>query len=279
MIMLFAFISITFILNNVFQNESSKLRLSQNYLSGLGSNAWNFTCTVGSSGTTTTPGTTTPGTTDPGTTDPGGTDKGDLGTLSKNCDKYDDSFNSAANGNKDTACLLKSIAMTESGCNQNVGRSSAGAVGFMQIKPENAGGANLNDADSSIKRAADLLKSNQSQINNYSYFNASDGTGLGATKESFPDGKSYYSGNDDLIASYNGGGGTKASAGKLGAFAESEGCKGRAGYPDRMPAWQCQYYKDGTIEGATSDPGKQGYKETRDYVQKVQNYQKQCLGN
>ncbi|MFA5986494.1 MAG: hypothetical protein WC819_04080, partial [Parcubacteria group bacterium] len=48
----------------------------QNYLTGLGSNAWNFSCEAKSSGTTTTPGTTTPGTTTPGTTTPGTTTPG-----------------------------------------------------------------------------------------------------------------------------------------------------------------------------------------------------------
>ncbi|EKE11563.1 MAG: hypothetical protein ACD_15C00059G0001, partial [uncultured bacterium] len=222
---------------------------------------------------------TTP--TKPGETPPTTGTPVKLGSLSPACDKYDSQFNSAA-PDKETQCLLKGIAMQESGCNSNVGGSNKGAYGLMQIKPDTAGmsASELSDPEKSIKKAAELLKSDQSQLNSYTKFPTSKQTTPGTEKVTFPDGGSYYTGNDDLIASYNGGGGAKAGEGKLGPFAESQACKGRAGYPESMPAWQCPYFADGSVEGEgvhKNNPNKQGYKETRDYVQKVQNYQKQCL--
>ena len=48
-VILVAFISITFIINTVFQNEKSELKVKENGLSGFGGNMWNFTGDCGSS--------------------------------------------------------------------------------------------------------------------------------------------------------------------------------------------------------------------------------------
>ena len=43
-IVLTGFVMITFIINNVFQNSSADLKVSDGRLSGMASNAWNFEC-------------------------------------------------------------------------------------------------------------------------------------------------------------------------------------------------------------------------------------------
>ncbi|MFA5993510.1 MAG: lytic transglycosylase domain-containing protein, partial [Parcubacteria group bacterium] len=204
----------------------------------------------GATGTSTSTGITTGPSTTP------------LGTISKECDKYDSMFQSAG-GDKDTQCLLKAIAMQESSCNAGVGCNGVGSCGLMQIQPATAGmtSSQLNDPQTSINKAAELLRTNQRLISGQTYFTASQGTAPGTTTTTYGN-NTYSTGNDDLIASYNAGGGAKATtAEKKGPFKQSTDCP-----TPPTPAWQCD-----------KNPG--GFAETQAYVQKVQGYQKQCLGS
>ena len=195
-----------------------------------------------------------------------------LGSLGADCDQYDSNFQSATS-DKDTQCLLKAIAKTESGCNANQTCNEHNACGMMQIKSDYLSPSS--DPQTNINKAASLLKTNQNQINAYAFSTISKGNSPGTNPPvNYQDGNTYYDGNDDLIASYNGGGGTLASEGKIGAFGASVACVNRSPYPTPMPAWQCPYVKAGSDEVETK-----GYKETRAYVQKVQTAQKTCLGN
>ncbi|NLC30771.1 MAG: transglycosylase SLT domain-containing protein [Candidatus Moranbacteria bacterium] len=208
------------------------------------------------------------------------------------CNKYDANFKAAATSSggsysRDTDCLLRSIAATESGCNPGL-TSPAGSVGIMQFKPSTA---KKNEdflkanPEWSISKAAEYLRENQNQIDDYKYFNASDGNAPGTKTVKYPDGKggfdTYYVGNDDLIASYNAGAGESASsADKLGPFVQTVACRDRDGYPSNLPAWQCPYRKADSNELEEDGPkDNKGFTETRDYVQKVQGYQRGCLGN
>ena len=203
------------------------------------------------------------------------------------CNKYDATFKAAASlggsYSRDTDCLLRSVAATESGCNPGL-TSPAGSVGIMQFKPSTADkSADFLKANPewSISKAAEYLRENQNQINTYKYFDASDDNAPGTKTVKYPDGKggfdTYYVGNDDLIASYNAGAGESASsADKLGPFVQTVACRNRDGYPSNLPAWQCPY-RNATTNELEGDG--QGFKETRDYVQKVQSYQRGCLGN
>ena len=207
------------------------------------------------------------------------------------CNKYDATFKAAAASggsySRDVDCLLRSVAATESGCNPGL-VSPAKSAGLMQFKPSTADKTEkflLDNPEWSIMKAAEYLRENQNQINTYKYFNASDGNAPGTKTVKYPDGKggfdTYYVGNDDLIASYNAGGGTSASSSdKLGPFAPSEACKSRTEYPNNLPAWQCPYKKPGSNELEEDGPkDDKGFTETRNYVQKVQSYQRGCLGN
>jgi hypothetical protein len=186
----------------------------------------------------------------------GGGNTGPIGNISPECDKYDDDFKAAASSKEDQ-CKLKAIAMTESTCNPNIGGSKAGAYGLMQIKPATANmtSEELKDPKKSIKKAAEILKEYKTKVNGYS--------------------SQYDIGDDDLIASYNAGTGTRSDDGKkMGPFAESMACKGRSGYPASMPAWQCPYKKADSDE---KEGNGEGFDETRKYVEKVQKYQEQCM--
>lgn len=247
--------------------------------SGDGTNQTASTGTTGTQQpTTTTPTTTTP------TTPPANTSE--LGSVSPECDALDSKFQSAAQNDKELACLLKGIAKKESGCNPNIGASSHGAQGLMQILPETAHMTpeQLNNPDTSLAKAVELIKNNQTQLAQYDYPTSENGISPGEATQSFPNGTggfdTYNNNNAGTLAAYNAGGGSRISDRRLQAFSATVACRDRPGYPSGIPAWQCPYFSDGTVEGEgihANDKNKQGYKETRDYVQKVQAAQKKCL--
>jgi len=179
-------------------------------------------------------------------------------TLPTGCKNYIDVFKSAgADG-----CLLYGIASQESGCNPNAGPSSAGACGMMQFLPSTAGKSCewlKTHPEESVRMAADYLAKSRSTLSGYTQFqigNRYTQSNVTVTVGAY----TYDAGNDDLIASYNAGYGTKTASGKKGPFAVSSSCASRNG---TIPVWQC-------------DIGTDGYTQTRNYVRRVQAFQDQC---
>ncbi len=184
-------------------------------------------------------------------------------SLPDGCSKYKDTFNKASGGDKEFGCLLYGIGTQESsGCKPNM-KSGAGACGIMQFMPSTGAkyglgtcSALLNNPEKSIMAAAKFFNHNRAILKKYKFSDMGTSNNLsGATVTVGP--YTYHRGNDDLIASYNAGAGTKSGSGKKGPFAPSKDCPG-------MPVWQCHINNS-------------GFKETRDYVKKVQAYQKMCL--
>lgn len=174
------------------------------------------------------------------------------------CAQYESAFRSAAASTGVPYSLLVGVAAQESGCNPNA-VSPAGACGIMQIKPATAGAscAQLqSDPTYSIRRAAEILRANQTALTSYNNrFAIGNNTGQSGGTVSYGD-FTYDTGNDDLIASYNGGTGSGTNGdGTRQPFATSTDCTSTP-----TPAWQCNI-----------NPG--GFAETQDYVRRVQAYQ------
>ena len=189
-------------------------------------------------------------------------------SLPDGCSKYKDTFNSASGGNKQFGCLLYAIGTQESsGCQPNK-KSGAGACGIMQFMPSTGARYGLgtckllnDNPEKSIIAAAKLFDYHRGILSKYHFSGTSMGLLNHQTGTDFTVGPyTYDTGNDDLIASYNAGAGTKSGSGKKGPFAKSKDCPG-------LPVWQCN----------VNDNGRRGFKQTRDYVKKVQAYQKMCL--
>ncbi len=184
--------------------------------------------------------------------------------LPTGCDNYKSDFNSASSGDKNFGCLLYAIGTQESGCNPNA-ESGVGACGMMQFLPSTGSKYGLgtcaalkSNPKKSIEIAARFMNSNGRILRNYTFDHASIGSSNMQSGTMITVGPYHYdTGNDDLIASYNAGAGTKSKSGKKGPFAKSSDCPG-------LPVWQCHIDNE-------------GFKETRDYVKKVQAYQKMCL--
>jgi hypothetical protein len=182
-------------------------------------------------------------------------------TLPAGCKNYISAFKSAASSSGVDGCLLYGIASQESGCNPNLS-SSAGACGMMQFLPSTAGQSCdwlKSHPTESIALAANYLARSKSALSKYSQFQI--GSRYTQSNTTVTVGSySYDAGNDDIIASYNAGYGTKTSSGKKGPFATSSSCASRDG---TIPVWQC-------------DIGGEGYAQTRNYVRRVQAFQDQC---
>lgn len=200
-------------------------------------------------------------------------------TSPKDCNdpKIQASFESAAqrHSNPDLKCLLQGIASQESGCRNGL-ISPANAYGMMQFTdaaakqygaPYRITSAKdlLNRSDVSIQMAADYMMDKQKNMSRYDdtfnigrSFNQTPGNNVTVGNHT------YNASNDDLIASYNAGSGTKSGSGKIGPFAASKTCHSRDG---TIPVWQCD---------KPDSSGKTYYDETRGYVNAVQNYQDLC---
>jgi hypothetical protein len=88
-----------------------------------------------------------------------------------NCDQYDEYFKTYGNKYTVKPEMLKAIAQIESSCGKNMGPSSSGACGLMQILPKTANATCeklTSDAEFSIKTAAKLISENMqsSCVNN-----------------------------------------------------------------------------------------------------------------
>lgn len=193
------------------------------------------------------------------------TPRGVTDPLAEGCDKYDAEFANAAGNDPHKKCLLIAIANQESTCNPNAATRVDNGIpscGMMQVQP----GAGLSCDDlskspeKSIQRAAAMLESNKAVLSG-SQLGFSMGTNYAAGEDTIKFGSfTYYTGNDDLIASYNAGPGTKASSStKKGPFAKSEHCP-----TPPTPAWQCDI-----------EPG--GFITTQNYVMSAQAFQAKCL--
>lgn len=203
---------------------------------------------------------------DPSPDDPNPPPKGDL---PKGCDKFKEQFKGQQGVD---ACLLEAIAAAESTCdpNQENRRNGNNSCGLMQLEiatAEQLAGRTVTcdelktDTKLSIKLGAILLKKSQEGIASYG---TKHGYDLGAkfTLNGSPDPRDsrFDGGNDDLIASYNGGYGDRIKGnGKKMPFHPSSDCG------SNIPSWQCP-----------TNPG--GFGKTQRYVQKVQNYQSKCGG-
>lgn len=181
--------------------------------------------------------------------------------LPTGCDAYHDDFMEIGAQKGVDGCLLKAIGAAESSCNPNA-VSSHGACGLMQILPSTAGvscDTLKKNPRLSIQLAADYLKTSAGILGGYSSkhgFSIGNGFTQSGSNVTYG-GKSYDTGNDDLIASYNAGWGDKCGSPKQG-FCPSSDCPN-----PKTPSWQCNI-----------NPG--GFSQTQTYVQRVQNYQKQC---
>ena len=189
-------------------------------------------------------------------------------SLPSGCDSYKATFNSASGGDKVFGCLLYGIGTQESsGCKPNM-ESPVGACGIMQFMPSTGAKYGLgtcaalkSNPEKSIKMAAKLFNHHRGILAKYSFTDATVGLSNSQSGTAVTVGPyTYDNGNDDLIASYNAGAGTKSGSGKKGPFAKSSDCPGK-------PVWQCNI----------NDNGRKGFKETRNYVRAVQAYQKMCL--
>ncbi|NTV22738.1 MAG: lytic transglycosylase domain-containing protein [Candidatus Yonathbacteria bacterium] len=181
--------------------------------------------------------------------------------LPSGCKNYVATFKSIASSTGVSGCLLYGIASQESGCNPNA-QSSSGACGMMQFLPKTAGQSCdwlKTHPEGSISLAAQYLSRSRNALARYTMFNI--GSRYTQSNTSVTVGSYIYdAGNDDLIASYNAGYGTKSSNGGKGPFAVSDSCASRNG---TIPVWQC-------------DINTAGYAQTRNYVRRVQTYQDQC---
>jgi hypothetical protein len=176
------------------------------------------------------------------------------GKLAVGCDNYKADFESAAGGDKVDKvkkCLLIAIANAESTCNPNSegpkNDNGTWDCGLMQKNVSNATdcAAAKSDVAGAIAGAMSLLSSNSG--------NLPAGTGSGFGLSDSVDEYGYNTGNDDLIASYNGGTGTTGD----GPFNASVDCPGKF-------KWNCPI-------------NPQGFVKTQPYVKQVQSLQKQCL--
>ena len=166
--------------------------------------------------------------------------------IPKECQDYEDAFDQASAGDRNTKCLMVGIAMTESNCNASIPSSSHGACGIMQMKPSTA---NMTCEAMSANPKESILKATEI-YNNYK-------SNISAYESKY----GYDIGLDDSIAAYNAGTGDGVNSdGTKQPFALSVDCPSPI-----TPAWQCPI-----------NPG--GFKETQDYVEKVQGYQDSCLG-
>lgn len=142
---------------------------------------------------------------------------------------------------------MASIAMVESGCNADIAPSSHGACGIMQMKPSTASmtcEAMSANPEASILKATEIYNNYKSIIQNY---DSKYGYDIGA---------------DDSIAAYNAGPGDGINPdGTKQPFALSSDCPNPP-----TPAWECPI-------------NPVGFAQTQDYVEKVQGYQNDCLGN
>jgi len=186
------------------------------------------------------------------------------GSLPTACEEFNSFFDEVAGGDKNLKCLLVGIAMGESSCNASADNGE-GDCGLMQVSGGNC--QHWKDyPKESIEYAKNMLSSNKRIIDSYESkygYNIGSSYSPGATATS-KYGKTYYTGNDDLIASYNGGVGDGVNDGKKEPFHISLDCKA-PDYP-ATPAWQCPI-----------NPGEFGTA-TQPYVVNVQKYQRQCLG-
>ncbi|MFZ2153998.1 MAG: hypothetical protein WAV16_02090, partial [Candidatus Moraniibacteriota bacterium] len=180
------------------------------------------------------------------------------GTIPDACRDYEEAFTQASGGDNNKKCLMVGIAMSESSCNPTA--QNGNGCGLMQIEGNDC--QYLKDHPTeSIQQASQILGNNAGSI--AAYNNLSIGNSYTQSGQTVTYGNNTYDvGNDDLIASYNGGTGSGTAAdGEKQPFALSTDC------PDPpTPAWQCHI-----------DPG--GFDVTQTYVQNVQRVQKDCLGN
>lgn len=180
--------------------------------------------------------------------------------LATGCNNYASTFEVASGGDRNLKCLLVGIANQESTCDPSA-VSGHGACGIMQMLPGTAGiscDELKNNPEKSIMLAKQFLERSKSTISSLKDFSiGADYRQSGRTISYSP--YAYDVGNDDLIASYNAGSGKISNTGKKGPFEVSSDCPN-----PKTPAWQCPI-----------NPG--GFKETQDYVAKVQAYQRQCL--
>ena len=253
-VILVAFISITFIINTVFQNEKSELKVKENGLSGFGGNMWNFTGDCESSGSPSPSPTPSPSPSPSPSPTP--QEPQPLGNISKECNKYDNAFNSAARGDKTKACLYKAIAMAESTCNPTA--QNGDGCGLMQIESDKCQ-YYKDHPEESVQKSSEMLADYASKIDKYKTKYGYDiGSSYGQNGEKVKYGNSIYDrGNDDLIASYNAG---TADTLDKHPFNPSNDCD------PKIPAWQCH-----------NNPGEFGTT-TQKYVPNVQKYQRQCMG-
>ena len=171
------------------------------------------------------------------------------GPLPVGCQNYKDVFKSVGDKEGVDPCLLEGIAATESSCNPQA-ESPAHACGITQFKPATAtivAGKTITcdylkqNPEFAIGLSAQYLKGAQAKVASYGFKDNSQ--------------------DENLIASYNAGtsqscsapGSTNPAIKVKKAFCPSTNCPGK-------PAWQC--------------PG--AYKETQNYVPRVQNFRGQC---
>ncbi|NTV44395.1 MAG: lytic transglycosylase domain-containing protein [Candidatus Yonathbacteria bacterium] len=182
--------------------------------------------------------------------------------LPRGCSNYVTAFRNAASASGVSGCLLYGIASQESGCNPGL-TSPKGACGMMQFLPSTAGiscAALRADPVRSINLAARYLNSSRNTLSSRYGGTFSIGSSYTQSRTDVTIGRyTYNTGNDDLIASYNAGAGA-SSGGRKGPFAASSSCASRDG---TIPVWQC-------------DINTPGYAETRNYVRRVQEFQRQC---
>jgi len=211
--------------------------------------------------TSPTGGTTTPGgPTGSGEVPGGGTPEPQkpVGSLSPACDQYDSLFNQYGSSGGVDSCLLKAMASKESSCNPNA-RSGVGACGLMQIMPSTATSACgfgcetiQGSAEKSLECAVKVLKAKQSAINRIgkSYV----GSQFSLSGQTVTNGNyTYDTGNDDLLAAYNGG---------EGGVQPSSSCSD-------APKWQCAVAGENCSSSSWCG-------QTRPYVVKIQAMQKRC---
>jgi len=176
---------------------------------------------------------------------------GVTGTLAVGCSNYDAAFDSAAGGDVNKKCLLKAIASAESTCNPNlespVNKNGTRDCGLMQKSTTTVAdcAAAKSDPAAAITAAMAMLNSNSGNLPS----GAGNSFGLSATEDEYH----YNTGNDDLIASYNGGTGTSGR----GPFAPSGDCPGKY-------KWNCPIKPE-------------DFAGTQTYVKRVQSMQKQCI--
>ncbi len=247
-VILTAFLGITFILNRVFNAKTDMIAAGG---LSIANNAWTFTCsktkaidTGGGGGAPMTP--------QPHADRPAPPP----GNLAQGCHHYDQAFHRASSGDRELECLLKGIAMAESTCNPSA--QNGNGCGLMQIE-SNTCQYYKDHPEESIMRAAEILRTNKAQLDRYSHFSIGSGFGQGSETVQYG-GVTYFTGNDDLIASYNAGTGGRLAKNPFHASADCPDTGQGA-----TPAWQCHINPGGF--GST----------TQRYVPNVQKYQRECL--